>query len=178
MKQLKWFAMRAPYFQEFKAAEAFEKYGMEYFLPVEDKDLKSTDEGVVSRSKLLITNLIFVHTTELEILEFKKRYNRMVQFITRPVGGKIEKLCVPDYQMDAFIKVWENAHEKIVLTDDQLSQLRENARVRILDGMYAGYEGHYQQVKGCGRKKVFVVKIGMLCGCATVPVECTQMQFL
>ena len=49
--------------------------------------------------------------------------------------------------------------------------LRPNAKVRIEDGLFAGIEGYYQQVKGAKGKR-FVVKIEGFMACAAFLTEC------
>ena len=169
--------MGCPYSREHKATQLLTQIGIEYFLPiVSDGTLKVTPHGVEQGHRLLVRNLIFVHSDLTTLISLKKGNNTLLQFI---VDRNAHKISVPDSQMEAFMRVCEYSPEKtVLLTESDLSQLRENARVRIIDGWLKGVEGYYQQVRGHGKKKIFVVKLDLICGCATTLSECTAIQFI
>lgn len=178
-KQIRWYAMGCPYCREEKAAELLTKRAFEYFLPVVPNKLKSSDKGIQKGFRFLIRNLIFVRSDYHRILDFKRDYNHLIQFIVRPMEGKTDPICVPDHQMEDFKRVCRYADSEVKeLTDEELSQLRPNARVRITDGKLKGVEGYYQQIRRLGKKRVFVVKVDFLCGCATTLTECTGIEFV
>lgn len=171
--------MGCPYYREEKAAGLLSERHYEYFLPVVPTKLKSTDDGIQKGFRFLIRNLVFVRSDYRRILDFKRDYNNLIQFIVRPIEGKSDPICVPDRQMEDFKRVCRYADSEVTeLTDEELSQLRPNARVRIMDGKLKGVEGYYQQIRRLGKKRVFVVKVDFLCGCATTLAECTGIEFV
>lgn len=171
--------MGCPYYREEKAADLLAKRNYEYFLPAVPTRLDSTDSGIRRNYRFLVRNLIFVRSDYRSLLDFKHDNNQLIQFIIRPMSGKAQPICVPDRQMDDFKRVCHYAGSEVTeLTDEELSQLRPNAKVRITNGSLKGVEGYYQQIRRLGKKRVFVVKVDFLCGCATTLAECTGIEFI
>jgi transcription antitermination factor NusG len=178
MEKKFWFAMGAPYMREQLAARELRQIGLEYYIPMSVVGYVSTPSGITKEYKPLIRNLIFVHATLREMLDFKKHHNELIHFICRPMDGKTQKICVPDKQMEDFMRVCDFSPESTqFITEEEIKQLRPNAKIRILDGDLKGTEGYYQQVKGHGKKKIFVVKIDFFGGCATTLTEVDKIRF-
>lgn len=178
-EQVQWYAMGCPFRREQKAADLLAERNYEYFIPAMPTKLKSTAKGVQKGFRILIRNLIFVRSDYKGILDFKRDHNQLIQFIVRPMEGKPEPIRVPDRQMEDFKRVCRHADAEVIeLTDEDLAQLRSNAKVRITDGSLKGVEGYYQQIRRLGKKRVFIVKVDFLCGCATTLAECTGIEFI
>ena len=97
-----WFVMRA-YKSEGKAEEKLAgKDGLAYFIP---KCYAIRVYHRVKSKRLVpaIPNLVFVHASRSQILNFKKRYN-FLQFVMWKKSTGSEYIVVPDEQMDSFIK--------------------------------------------------------------------------
>ena len=100
---VRWFVMRA-YKSEQKAEEKLGgKDGLEYFIP--KCYAVRVYHGVKSKRLVpAIPNLVFVHASRSQILDFKKRCN-FLQFVMWKKSTGLEYIVVPDEQMDSFIKV-------------------------------------------------------------------------
>lgn len=86
---------------------------------------------------------------------------------------------MPDAEMEAFIRVCGLAGGDVKeLTEEEIARLRPNARVRITQGVLKGTEGYYQQVRRLGKRRVFIVKVDFLCGCATSMVKCDEIEYI
>ena len=106
-----WFVMRA-YKSEGKAEEKLAgKDGLAYFIP---KCYAIRVYHRVKSKRLVpaIPNLVFVHASRSQILNFKKRYN-FLQFVMWKKSTGSEYIVVPDEQMDSFIKVASQYDENI-----------------------------------------------------------------
>lgn len=180
-----WYAMSSPYGREEKIVEMLKSLqGVVPFLPMERFE-RMVGRGNRTRKvsyRPVVRNLLFVNTTEQRMRQLKKEYNTLLQFKVRPkLTGGSEPIIVPNRQMEAFMAIYENVDDdKLEFFMPDEVDLRPNARVVIQDGIFAGKEGYYQQVrskvtKKGRRDKRFVVKIDGFLVCAAVLAECTYV---
>lgn len=171
---LLWYAMSAPYGRERKAEKKLEDQKVECFIPKRRvEEINAQCQRVVTYVPV-IRNLIFVHATEKRMRELKGELNKLIQFMMCPKAtGRKQPVIVPDKQMSDFIRLYQSIPDQLIyLSPDEISNLRENARVVIGDGLFKGVEGYYQKVKG-KKNKHFIVKIENFLACATLLVDCT-----
>lgn len=180
-----WYAMSSPYGREQKVVDMLKtQQDVIPFLPLERFERMV---GVMNRTRKVsyrpvVRNLLFVKATEQRMRDLKKEYNTLLQFKVRPKhGGGFEPIIVPNKQMEDFMAIYENVDDDKLefYTPDEID-LRPNARVIIQDGIFAGKEGYYQQVrskltKKGKKKKRFVVMIDGFLACAAVLAECTYV---
>ncbi len=183
--QALWYAMSSPYGREQKVADLLTaKQDVTPFLPLERVERIVGQKNCVRKVSYrpVIRNLLFVNATEQRMRDLKKEHNTLLQFKVRPrLDGGFEPIIVPDKQMEDFIAIYENTdHDKLEFYDPDEIDLRPNAKVVIQDGIFAGKEGYYQQVRSKVTKKGmkakrFVVKIDGFLACAAVLAECTYV---
>lgn len=181
-----WYAMSSPYGREQKVVDMLKSRHDDVtpFLPMERFERMV---GQIKRSRKVsyrpvVRNLLFVKATEPKMRELKKEYNTLLQFKVRPRHeGGFEPIIVPSKQMEDFMAIYENVDdEKLEFFKPEEIDLRPNAKVVIQDGIFAGKEGYYQQVRSRqakkGRKeKRFVVLIDGFLACAAVLAECSYV---
>ncbi len=181
-----WYAMSSPYGREQKVVDMLKSRHDDVtpFLPMERFERMV---GQIKRSRKVsyrpvVRNLLFVKATELKMRELKKEYNTLLQFKVRlRHEGGFEPIIVPGKQMEDFMAIYENVDdEKLEFFKPEEIDLRPNAKVVIQDGIFAGKEGYYQQVRSRqakkGRKeKRFVVLIDGFLACAAVLAECSYV---
>lgn len=184
-KQFLWYAMSSPYGREKKMADMLNTQDeVSSFIPMERFERMV---GQVSRTRKVsyrpvVRNLLFVNATAQKMRNLKKEYNTLLQFKVRPkLDGGFEPIIVPNKQMEDFMAIYENVDDDKLefFTPDEID-LRPNAKVIIQDGIFAGKEGYYQQVRSKvtkkGKKeKRFVVMIDGFLACAAVLAECTYV---
>lgn len=173
-----WYAMSSPYGREKQVVDALsDEVDVDTFLPMERYERmvghKSRTRKVTERP--IVRNLLFVQATELRMRQLKQEYNTLLQFKVKPqLGGGYVPVIVPDKQMEDFMRLYNSPNLELQFFKPEEIEdlhLRSNARVRIEDGIFAGVEGYYQQVKGA-RGKRFVVKIEGMLACAGFLTEC------
>ena len=180
-----WYAMSSPYGREQKVADFLNtQENVKAFLPLERFERMVGRENRTRKVSYrpVVRNLLFVNTSAPKMRDLKKEYNTLLQFKVRPkLGGGFEPIIVPNKQMEDFMAIYENVDDdKLEFYKPDEIDLRPNARVVIQDGIFAGKEGYYQQVRSKetkkGRKeKRFVVKIDGFLVCAAVLAECTYV---
>lgn len=175
-----WYAMSSPYGREMQTVKALETYetDVEPFVPMERFERMTGQKNRVRKitERPVVRNLLFVNATAGKMHELKQKYNTMLQFKMKPqVGGGFIPIIVPDKQMDDFKRLYDHVDTSALQffrpEDLEKLNLRPNARVRIEDGLFAGIEGYYQQVKGAKGKR-FIVKIEGFMACAAFLTEC------
>lgn len=170
-----WYAMSAPYNREQKAEALLKANNIEHFIPMRRIDRIENGNRIITNQPV-VRNLLFVRASKNRILQLKAipQYNPLLQFkMHHRLDGKTTHIIIPDKQMNDFITVYNTSdHSSIIFLDpSELHTLRENAKVRIVDGEFKDCEGYYQRVKGSARKR-FVVKIECFMACATFLTEC------
>lgn len=180
-----WYAMSSPYGREQKTSDMLKSLqDVVPFLPLERFERMVGQKKRIRKISYrpVVRNLLFVNATAPRMRELKKEYNTLLQFKVRPrQEGGSEPIIVPNKQMEDFMSIYENVDDDKLefYTPDEID-LRPNARVVIQDGIFAGKEGYYQQVRSKltkkGKKeKRFVVVIDGFLICAAVLAECTYV---
>lgn len=176
--------MGSPYGKETKMVSVLKnKDHVETFLALERVE-RMVGQAIRKRKveyRPVVPNLLFVKHTEQGMRDLKAKYNTMLQFKVCRKDGMFKPIIVPNKQMEDFMLLYDNVEEdkRIFFNPDDIV-LRANARVKIEDGIFAGVEGYYQQVrskttKKGTREKCFVVKIEGFLACAAFLTECNYV---
>lgn len=179
-----WYAMGSPYGKETKISFVLEnKDQVETFLPLMRVE-RMVGQYIRKRKvelRPVVPNLLFVKSTEANMRSLKEKYNSMLQFKVCRRDGAFYPIIVPDKQMEDFMCLYNHVDEsqRMFFNPDDIV-LRANAKVKIEDGIFAGVEGYYQQVrskttKKGTREKCFVVKIEGFLACAAFLTECNYV---
>ena len=170
---VRWFVMRA-YKSEQKAEEKLSgKDGLEYFIP--KCYTVRVYHGVKSKRLVpAIPNLVFVHATRSQILDFKRRYN-FLQFVIWKKSTGLEYVVVPDEQMDSFIKVASQYDENVSYYRPDEINLQKGTRVRIHGGRFDGVEGVFMQVRGKKKRRVVVMLEGVMAVAAEIDPDLVEV---
>lgn len=108
-----------------------------------------------------IPNIIFVHASQAQIVEFKER-NNFVRFVTWNKSTGKEYLVVPDRQMEDFIRVSSSDEESVrYYTPDEVN-LKKGTKVRIIGGIFDGVEGIFLKRGRSSTGSLFVVIEGFI----------------
>lgn len=156
---------------------------IEHFIPWRKVDCIRSGKRIV-REEPAVRNLVFARASRSKLLSLKAdaAVNALLQFKTRPIAhgsAQTVPIVVPDKMMDDFIRVYRVAspHNLTYLTADDMTLLRENARVAIVGGPFDGCEGWFQRIKG-SRTKQFVVQLEWFMGCASQLVDCEIVKII
>ncbi len=170
---VRWFVMRA-YKSEQKAEEKLGgKDGLEYFIP--KCYAVRVYHGVKSKRLVpAIPNLVFVHASRSQILDFKKRCN-FLQFVMWKKSTGLEYIVVPDEQMDSFIKVASQYDENVSYYRPDEINLQKGTRVRILGGKFDGVKGVFMQVRGKRNRRIVVMLEGVMAVAAEVDPDLVEV---
>ena len=153
---LRWFAIRTRH--EFRAEEFLTPLCDEVFLPKET----FRAAGRKTRIKAFIPHVMFIKTTEQNALSLEKQ--------TRVPGSSPVSFWIYRYPTDNKIQVISQQSINLLrmLSADDTSRceifnktdFKEHDRVRIIGGLYKGYEGYVQRVK---KNLHVVVRIEGIC---------------
>ena len=154
-----WFVMRA-YKSEGKAEEKLAgKDGLAYFIP---KCYAIRVYHRVKSKRLVpaIPNLVFVHASRSQILNFKKRYN-FLQFVMWKKSTGSEYIVVPD--------------ENISYYRPSEINLQKGTRVRIHGGKFDGVKGIFMQVRGKRNRRIVIMLEGVIAVTAEVDPDLVEV---
>jgi transcription antitermination factor NusG len=165
-----WFAMRVTYRREMKVKAEMDALGVQAFVPMRrimqrGRRLKNTLEPAIH-------NLIFIYATEEKVQALKKSRPEL-QYMMRQMDGKMEKIIVPQRQMDDFMKVCTMSPDFIEIVPAEQIKFKPGQEVMIVSGPLQGVRGYFQRVEG-HRSRRFIVTIPGACA-ATVEVKAEEV---
>ena len=173
LNQIRWYVMRA-HKSEKKAEERLAaEGGLEYYIP--KSYVVRQFHGVKSKRLVpVIPDMIFVHASQKQIIDFKKA-NNFLQFVVWNKSTGPEYLTVPENQMRDFIRVSSNPDaDAMYLRPDEVN-IAQGARVRILGGDLDGVCGVFVKVKGKRNRRLVVLLDGLLAVSADVQPDLIQV---
>lgn len=153
--QTYWFAARTRYGQELKIRDRLQLEGVEHFIP-------TFPAKGPRKEKVIVSNLIFLHTTKDEALELVNTGIIPAKYIVDCATHTL--LVVPDKQMEDFRRVWDFSLNEDGLVDHPLSV---GESVRVVKGPLAGVEGNVVELQG--RYYVYVSLLGSIYTRVKVP---------
>lgn len=152
-----WYAIRVTYHRELKVKEDLDARGITSFVPMQYR--REERNGVmVKRLVPSVHNLIFIHTTPSEMVEYKKATNLPIRYIMNRETHK--PIIVPSNEMENFIKVAGTYDEKLIYINPDPGDFTKGERVRIIGGPFAGTEGLFVRIKG--DRRVLVNILGLV----------------
>ena len=168
-----WFVMRA-YKNERLAEEKLSgPNGLEYFIP--KCYAVRVYHGVKSKRLVpVIPNLVFVHASHEEIVNFK-RFHNALQFVMCRDGAGSKCLVVPDEQMDNFIKISSQNEESTVYFRPDEIDIEKGTRVCIHGGKFDGVKGVFMRVRGKRNRRVVVMLEGVMAIAAEVTPDLIEI---
>ena len=152
----KWFAIRTH--QALKAEKLLAPFCDEVFFPKETVKI----EGKKSRVKALIPHVLFIKCTSERALQIEKESHQLSQvpipfWIYRyPTDSKIQ--IISQRQIDLLQLLTTSDSSKCEIFNK--TTFHEKDRVRIVGGIYQGYEGYVQRVH---KNRHVVVRIEGVC---------------
>lgn len=151
--QFFWIAASTRYNQEVSLRDYFRENGVEHFIPTRTV-VQHFARSVREVEKAVIPNLIFIRADWPEAFRIQQRWPSKLTYIR----GKDKRiLVIPDAEMDRFIRVMTEMHDRATLLPDVFVA---GDRVAIRRGPLAGVEGI---LTDCDGKQEFVIRIGTLC---------------
>lgn len=154
-----WFVLRAIFKKELAVRDALRRYGLRCYIPMCYRI--DTQQGHKLRRLVpAVTELVFVHGTEEQVIAAKVRLREICYWLTRPVLGKNrrEKVVVSDRDMEYFIRITEQTEREVMYFRPDEVSLAKGDCIRIHGGAFDGVEGVLVKVKG-KREKQLVVSI-------------------
>jgi len=154
----KWFTLKVSR-KESLAISVLEKAGLKTFCPVAQTDL--TVQGrktIVERP--LIPNTIFVFAP-FRKMNTLKNANPFITYSYRKEGSKYKILQVPTREMERFIDSSTKMKNDITYFHPEEVELHKGDRVRIVGGLFDGYEGTLLKAKGRA-KRMFLINFELL----------------
>lgn len=149
-----WYAMKTTYKKELQAKRYLESRGIKCFVPMIGCDfVKAGRKTTVLKPAM--HNLIFVQADINLLADIKISLNYLHNRLTRS-NGKLQPIIVPTLQMNQFVDAVNHQLENITYVDLSVTQLDKGVPVRITDGMFKGYEGELERIKGKRDKRVCV----------------------
>ncbi len=164
-----WFAMRATYRCEMAMKEELESKGFVAFVPtvLADRVIKGRKKRVWVPA---VASLIFVFGKKNDIQEFKKRHERLQYLCKFGPNNTRTPIIVPEYQMKAFIKIYESGNYEITDNPDIINSIKPGQRVRVIEGPFMDLTGTFQKMKG-KRNKQFIIKLDQIACITTTEIN-------
>ena len=147
---LHWYVGYVKPYQERKSAEALEKLGVEYFLPVQQEKRKYSDRVKVV-DVLILPRMIFVRSTESRRCKLLEDVYGLYAFMS---NGTYHPVVVPDQQMKDFRFMVEHGSGKVKVSSSPFSP---GDRVKVVDGPLKGL---LCELVAVGEKRCVAVRLG------------------
>ena len=161
-----WFAMRVTYRREMKIKAEMDALGVQAFVPM--RRIMQRGPRIKNTLEPAIHNLIFIHATEEKVQALKKTRPEL-QYMMRKMNGKMEKIIVPERQMDDFMKVCTTSPDFIEIISADEIQFKPGQEVMVVSGPLQGIRGYFQRIEG-HRNRRLIVTIPGACA-ATIEVN-------
>ena len=158
LEETHWFARRATYRREMEAKKQLDLAGITNFLPMVST-VKVVGRTRKKEFKPAISGLLFVHTTDSRIREFKQGLPYLQFMMDFRAHTKI---IIPDQQMKDFIAVAGSQDEQLLYLTPEELDLAKGTPVRILGGKFKGQEGIFMKVKGARDRRVVIAIQGVV----------------
>lgn len=175
-----WFPMRVTYHRELKIKALLDSIGVENFLPMHYELVESKTGGKKRVLMPAIHNLIFVKSSQEFLTELKmtrEEFAPMRYMMKRSLTdgkGDSEIICVPNQQMENFMRVASVQDDRVMFLDNSDYINKIGQRVKVIDGYFSGVEG---VVKRINKNKRVVVQLESLAAVAIafVPASCLKL---
>ena len=165
-----WFAMRVTYRREMKLKAEMDALGVQAFVPMR----RIIQQGSRLKNSLepAIHNLIFIYASQERVQELKKTRPEL-QYMMRSMGGRREKIIVPQRQMDDFMKVCTTSPDFVEIVPAENMQFKPGQEVIVVSGPLQGVRGYFQRIEG-HRARRLIVSIPGACS-ATIEIKAEEV---
>ena len=153
-----WFALKVSR-KETLATSILEKAGLRTYCPMAPTDMTIQGKKVIVE-RPLIPNTVFVYAP-FRLLNSLKNANPFITYCYKKVDGKYRILQVPTREMERFIDSSTKMKNDITYFHPDEVELRQGDRVKIVGGLFDGYEGTLLKAKGRA-KRMFLINFEML----------------
>ncbi len=137
------------------------RLGFECYVPKEKAVVETPNGKRVSKIKPAVAGLLFVNTLPDGVREIKHLTAGTALFYPAPDGTPA---VIPEKEMVMFRLVTSAVDEELEYLSDSVADYAVGQKVRVLEGPFAGAEGHICRIKGNRR---LVVSIHGVCAVAT-----------
>ncbi|MBO7581372.1 MAG: UpxY family transcription antiterminator [Bacteroidaceae bacterium] len=158
MDEAKWFALKVSR-KESLAISTLEKAGMRAYCPMASTDTTIQGKKVIVE-RPLIPNTVFVFAPFRQ-LNAVKNLHPFITYCYKKVDGKFKILQVPTREMELFIDSSSKMKNDIAYFHPDEVELKKGDRVKIVGGLFDGYEGTLLKAKGRA-KRMFLINFEML----------------
>ena len=165
-----WFAMRVTYRREMKVKAEMDELGVPAFVPM--RRIIQQGRRLKNALEPAIHNLIFIHASEEKVQALKKSRPEL-QYMMRQMNGKMEKIIVPERQMNDFMKVCTTSPDFIEIVPTEGIRLRPGQEVMVVSGPLQGIRGNFQRIDG-HRARRLIVSIPGACS-VTIQVKTEEV---
>ena len=155
-----WFAMRVTYRREMKVKAEMDALGVPAFVPM--RRIMQQGSRLKNALEPAIHNLIFIRASEEKVQSLKKSRPEL-QYMMRQMEGRMEKIVVPERQMDDFMKVCTVSPDFVEIMSAGGIPFRPGQEVMVMSGPLQGVRGLFQRVGGHRARRLIV----------TIPGACT-----
>ena len=160
-----WFAMRVTYRREMKVKAEMDTLGVPAFVPM--RRINVCGNRLQNSLEPAIHNLIFINASEEKVQALKKSRPHL-QYMMRQMGQRMEKIVVPERQMNDFMKVCTASSDFVEIVPAEALELKPGQEVLVVSGPLQGVRGHFQRIAG-HRSRRLIVSIPGACH-ATIDV--------
>ena len=141
------------------AYKLFASENIEVFTPM--KSQLSVKGGKRIKEEVpIIRDLLFVHGTQ-EIIDPIVRKTPTLQYRYER-GSYCSPMTIADVAMERFICAVKSQKQQIYYLPGELTPNMIGRNVRIIGGMFNGYEGNLLKLRGSGKKRLIVELPGVL----------------
>lgn len=165
-----WFAMRVTYRREMKVKAEMDALGVQAFIPM--RRIIQKGKRLTNSQEPAIHNLIFIFASE-EKMQALKKSRPELQYMMRCMDGRMEKIIVPQRQMDDFMKVCTTSPDYVEIIPGEKVVFRPGQEVMVVCGPLQGIRGQFQRVEG-HRARRLVVSIPGACS-ATIEIKAEEV---
>lgn len=153
-----WFALKVSR-KETLAISVMEKAGLRTYCPMAATDTTIQGKKVIVE-RPLIPNTVFVYAPFRQLNALKNTHP-FITYSYKKVDGKFKILQVPTREMELFIDSSTKMKEDITYFHPDEVELKQGDKVKIVGGLFDGYEGTLLKAKGRA-KRMFLINFEML----------------
>lgn len=158
----RWYAMKVFHNQVFKIeADITSRLGFECYVPREKVMVETPQGKKTGKIRPAVAGLLFVSSTVAGLCAIKQLTLGEAMFYPASDG---KPAVIPDREMTMFRLVTSASDEGLEYLSDSVQKYAVGQKVRVLEGPFAGAEGHICRIKGNRR---LVVSIHGICAVAT-----------
>ena len=143
-KKIFWYPLRVFFGRADLVRRTFDEADLESFYPMRLVE-KPTKEGLRFVEEPLVRSLMFVKTDPETLRELRvKLHGTIATYHDRVAQGP---LVVPEKQMDQFKELCQLKDSGLEYLGDDQPKYHTGDRVRVIEGIFKGFEGHIKRIR-------------------------------